>query len=82
MHACPSSPTRSRPAAKNITRNGESHVALVDTARLDYYHRLEREHVHLMLIDDAEAGLEDLAAGRTSDARSALKKRRAAGLAD
>jgi hypothetical protein len=35
-----------------------------------------------MLIDDAEAGLEDIAAGRTSDARSALKKRQAARLAD
>jgi hypothetical protein len=30
-----------------------------------------------MLIDDAEKGLEDLAAGLTGDARSALKKRQA-----
>ena len=62
---------------KIITRNGESYVALVDAARLDYYHRLEREHVHLMLIDDVEKGLEDIVAGRTSDARPALKKRQA-----
>ncbi|MDA8260117.1 MAG: type II toxin-antitoxin system Phd/YefM family antitoxin [Betaproteobacteria bacterium] len=67
---------------KIITRNGESYVALVDAARLDHYHRLEREHIHLMLIDDAEKGLEDIAAGRTVEARSALKKRRAKRSAD
>lgn len=52
-----------------ITRNGESYVVLVDAARLDDYHRLEREHVHLMLIDEAEKGLADGEAGRTRDAR-------------
>lgn len=26
--------------------------------RLDYYHQLEREHIHLRLIDDAGKGLE------------------------
>lgn len=62
---------------KIITRNGESYVALVDAARLDYYHQLEREHIHLMLLDEAEKGLEDLAAGRICDARPALKKRQA-----
>lgn len=62
---------------KIITRNGESYVALIDAARLDYYHQLEREHVHLMLLDEAENGLEDVAAGRTHDARKALKKRQA-----
>src|ERR1700751_5037711 len=36
---------------KIITRNGESYVALVDARRLDHYHRLEREHIHLTLID-------------------------------
>ncbi len=62
---------------KIITRNGESYVALVDAARLDYYHQLEREHIHLMLLDEAEKGLEDIAACRTRDARAALKKRQA-----
>ena len=66
---------------KIISRKFESYVALVDAARLDYYHRLEHEHVHLMLIDDAGKGLEDLATGRTRDARSALKKRQAERLA-
>lgn len=60
---------------KIITRNGESYIALVDAARLDYYHQLEREHIHLMLLDEAEKGLEDIAAGRIIDARRALKKR-------
>ena len=57
---------------KIITKNGESYVALVDAQRLDYYHQLEREHVHLLLIDDASKGLDDVAAGRVKDARSAL----------
>ena len=34
---------------KIITRNGESYVALIDARRLDHYHRLEREHIHLTL---------------------------------
>ncbi len=57
---------------KIITKNGESYVALIDAERLDYYHRLERERIHLLLIDDAEKGLIDVEAGRTRDARAAL----------
>jgi antitoxin (DNA-binding transcriptional repressor) of toxin-antitoxin stability system len=59
-------------AEKIITKNGESYVALIDTDRLDYYHRLERERIHLLLIDDARRGLADIAAGRTFDADTAL----------
>jgi antitoxin (DNA-binding transcriptional repressor) of toxin-antitoxin stability system len=50
---------------KIITRNGESYVALVDARRLDHYHRLEREHIHLTLIDEAIRGVADINAGRT-----------------
>lgn len=50
---------------KIITRNGESYVALVDARRLDHYHRLEREHIHLSLIDEAVRGIADIDAGRT-----------------
>ncbi len=57
-----------------ITKNGESYVALIDANRLDYYHQLEREHIHLLLIDDARRGLADIAAGRTQDADAALAK--------
>ncbi len=57
---------------KIITKNGESYVALIDAARLDYYHRLEREHIHLLLIEDARRGLEDIAAGRTREADAAI----------
>ncbi len=66
---------------KTITKNGESYVALIDADRLDYYHRLERERIHLLLIDDAHRGLEDPAAGRTQDADAAIAKlqRRRAG---
>lgn len=66
-------------AEKIITKNGESYIALIDAQRLDYYHRLERERIHLLLIDEAAKGLNDVAAGRVKDARnaiSALKRRR------
>jgi prevent-host-death family protein len=59
-------------AEKIITKNGESYVALIDAERLDYYHRLERERIHLVLLDEIERGLADVAAGRTRDARDAL----------
>ena len=59
-------------AEKIITKNGESYVALIDAERLDYYHRLERERIHLLLIDDARRGLADIATGRTHDADAAI----------
>lgn len=59
-------------AEKIITKNGESYVALIDAKRLDYYHQLERERIHLLLIDDASRGLADVAAGKVKDARSTL----------
>jgi prevent-host-death family protein len=65
-------------AEKIITRNGESYVALIDAERLDYYHRLERERIHLVLLDEAEKGLTDVAAGRTRDARRFLRRFKAA----
>ncbi len=61
-------------AEKIITKNGESYVALIDADRLDYYHRLERERIHLLLIDDAQRGLADITAGRTQEADAALAK--------
>ncbi len=67
-------------AEKIITKNGESYVALIDAQRLDHYHRLERAHIHLQLLDEAGKGLDDVAAGRVTDAMPALqaiKRRRA-----
>ncbi len=67
-------------AEKIITRNGEPAVALIDAKRLDYYHQLDRERGHLMLIDEVEKGLADIVAGRTGDAveyLNAIKTRRA-----
>lgn len=61
-------------AEKIITKNGESYIALIDAQRLDYYHQLERERIHLLLLDDARRGLEDIAAGRTEDADAALAR--------
>jgi prevent-host-death family protein len=68
-------------AEKIITKNGESYVALIDADRLDYYHRLERERIHLLLVDEIKKGLDDVASGRTKDARQTirlLKRRRVA----
>jgi hypothetical protein len=56
---------------KIITKNGESYVAPGGAGRLDYYHRLEQERVHL-LINDAQRGLADITAVRTYEAESAI----------
>ena len=49
---------------KIITKNGESYVALVDARRLGYYHQLEKEHIHITLLQETNAGLDDIEAGR------------------
>jgi prevent-host-death family protein len=59
---------------KIITKNGESCAALIDAERLDFYHKLEREHIHVTLLENAVRGLEDLKAGRVLTAAE-LKKR-------
>ena len=61
-------------AEKVITRNGESYVALVDARRLDHYHRLEREHIHLALLQEALNGIQDVRDGRVATARQVLAK--------
>jgi Antitoxin Phd_YefM, type II toxin-antitoxin system len=61
---------------KIITRNGESYVAQVDARRLDHYHKLEREHIHLTLLDEAIKGLADVEAGRTYAVAEARAKYR------
>ncbi len=68
-------------AEKIVTKNGESYIALIDSDRLDYYHQLERERIHLLLISEVSTGLDDVAAGRVKDADSAIrsiKRRRSA----
>lgn len=60
-------------AEKIITRNGESYIALIDASRLDYYHQLERERIHLLLIDEAAKGLDDVVAGKVKDARGVIR---------
>jgi len=64
---------------KIITKNGESYIALIDANRLDYYHQLERERIHLLMINEASKGLDDVVAGKVKDARSviqSIKRRR------
>jgi prevent-host-death family protein len=69
-------------AEKIVTKNGESYIAIIDAQRLDYYHRLERERIHLLLLDDATKGLADISAGKVKDARrvlAAIQRRRTSG---
>jgi prevent-host-death family protein len=56
---------RAEGSEKIITRNGESCAALIDAQRLDHYHRLEREHIHLTLLDQSLRGVDDLEKGKT-----------------
>ena len=68
-------------AEKIITKSGESYIALIDANRPDSYHQLEGERIHLLLIGEASQGLDDVAAAKVNDARSAitaLKGRRSA----
>ena len=53
---------------KILTKNGESCAALIDAERLDYYHRLEREHVHIKLLEESVRGLDDVNAGKVISA--------------
>ena len=64
-------------AEKIITKNGEPVVAIIDARRLDYHHSLERDRVHLLLLDEVEKGLADVASGRTGDALQDLAARQA-----
>ncbi len=56
---------RANGSEKIITKNGESCAALINAERLDHYHQLEREHIHLTLLDEAVRGIKNLKAGKT-----------------
>jgi Antitoxin Phd_YefM, type II toxin-antitoxin system len=56
-------------AEKIVTKNGENFIAMIDSTRLDYYHKLEHERIHLLLIDESSKGLDDISAGRVKEAR-------------
>jgi len=51
-------------AEKVLTKNGASYVAIVDAKKLDYYHALEEEHAGLVLLNEAEVGLQQILAGK------------------
>ncbi len=55
---------RRGPTEKLITKNGESCAALIGAERLEYYHQLERERIHLILHQEAIRGVEDVRTGR------------------
>ena len=56
---------RTKGSEKIITKNGGSCAALIDAERLDHYHRLEREHIHIGLLQEAIKGIADLNAKKT-----------------
>jgi prevent-host-death family protein len=65
-------------AEKVLTKNGAAFVAIVDARKLDYYHELEKEHGRLIMLGDAESGLEDAIAGRVKsleEIRESMRKR-------
>ena len=69
-------------SGKIITRNGETDVAPIDGARLDGSRQLDRERIHLLMLEDVRRGLDDIQAGRAFEADAALadlQRRRAAG---
>lgn len=49
---------------KIITKNGDICAVLIDADRLDHYHRLEREHIHIGILEEAIQGVADLRAKR------------------
>ena len=53
---------------KILTKNGESCAALIDAERLDYYHRLEREHIHIKLLGEAARAVDEVKAGKVISA--------------
>jgi len=60
---------------KVLTKNGAGYVALIDARRLDEYHALAQEYANLVLLVEAQRGLEDVAQGRTTSLKE-FKKRR------
>jgi len=44
---------------------GCASTRLIDAERLDHDHRLEREHIHLTLLEEAIRGVEEAEAGKT-----------------
>lgn len=56
---------RTKGSEKIITKNGGSCAALIDAERLDHYHRLEREQIHIGLLQAAIKGIADLNAKKT-----------------
>ena len=63
-------------AVKVLTKNGASYVALIDARKLDYYHALEAEHANLVLLEEAERGLDDVAQGRVVSSKDLRKRLR------
>jgi prevent-host-death family protein len=62
---------------KIITKNGESYAALISTEKLEMYYRMERNRIHLLWLQDALTGLQDLKAGRHEDADEYFKRLKA-----
>ncbi len=59
---------------KNVIHDAEISAVQTDTSRFDCHQRMERERIHLLLIDEACKGLDDVATGRVKDARQVIQR--------
>ena len=59
---------------KVITNAGKTVTALIGADRLDNRHALECERMHVLLLEDVNRGLSDLANWRTEDADVAIAR--------
>lgn len=59
-------------AEKTLIKNGSGVVAVVNARKLDYCHALEEEHAGLVLLAEAEVGLDQLLAGRRVSAHDLM----------
>ena len=56
---------RAKGSEKIIVKNGMRCAALISLERLNHYHCLQREHIHLVLLGEAARGLDDFKKRRT-----------------
>lgn len=59
-------------AENSITKIGKPAVAAIDAKKLNYYHRLDRARIQLLLLNEVTRGLADMKVGRTVDALEGL----------
>ncbi|WP_061124513.1 type II toxin-antitoxin system prevent-host-death family antitoxin [Caballeronia catudaia] len=62
---------------KIITKDGKRWAALISAEKLDAFHRMEHAQLYSQTLHDVKKGLDDIAAGRTTEGRAAITRIRA-----